>query len=1176
MLIEKMFEKDINRPINGVIQVEQDKEEVIKQEVSEYVITTELKKHFNKFFESYSDSFTTPTDNTGVWITGFFGSGKSHFLKMLSYLLENKNIDGKPTVEFFREKYNDELSFMNIVQSTSVPTETILFNIDVEGSMTKDDTAVLRVFAKMFYEHLGFYGADLKLAKLEQFITKRGKMDEFKEVFEEKNGEPWIETRENYVFFDQDVIDTLVEVLGISEEGARNWFDGTETADISIGQLVDEIKEYVDSKPKGFRLLFMIDEAGQYIGTNTSLLLNLQSLIEKLGSVCRGQVWVVATGQEALDDMIKVRTDEFSRIMARFNVRLSLTSSSVGEVIEKRLLTKTPEAYDNLKMVYDNNDSVLSNLYSLQSQKKDLKGYRSGDEFARVFPFVPYQFIIMKDVFNETRKKGHAGKHQSSGERSMLNGFQESAQKIQGRDEFALVPMYYFYDTLHSFLDTAIRSVIERAEKAAENNEGLNNFDVNLLKLLYLIRYIDDIPSNVENITILMADDLRVDKQDLREKVKKALDRLIGQNYVSRNGDVYVFLTDEEQDIARDIKNTEVDTSTIVSRIGDLIFNDIYRTKKYKYGKYNFDFNSGVDNQVIGATSLDAMKLHFMTVAADPNDLQEMRLISNSSNEEAIIILSDEYKYFEAMEMAEKIRKYVKQVNVNQKPTSVQKIITDKQNEARRLEKQVIDDIKEAIVQGKYYIKGEIVSIQGNDAVKKIDEALKYLVEHTYYNLNMIEENFDTDADIIAVLNGTNRTMEGLEYNIQAQNEIVKHLDLQHSMNMPTSMFDIQQKFSKKPYGWRESDIAGVVAQILVSQNAIIKYAGQTIKPNDYRMIGFLRKKSEIGQVKIQKRIGIDNYKINQTKAFLREYFDVMDLPNDEDGLITYITKKFNDQKMILQAYLNKNSQRHYPGYKQIKDGINYVGEVLNNQNDNIALVDKIVDLQDDLLDNKDDMRAVEQFYKTQFKLFETADNVLKQVHREKDYYVGNEMVEQAVTSMKQIVCYQDNYNYSRIPKLNEYIAVIKDAKFKLLSEKKQEVLNAIEQCLEVVNGKAKEDDSRLSGILNQARISFDNKKQEIENLDDLVVLEAKKQAVFNDTNRFVSMIEEILTPVTIKSEPSLKKEEHRNKETKEYYRQVIFPTRIIKSEEDVDKYLEELRSKLLGLIQNGDEIKLR
>lgn len=1175
MLIEKMFEKDINRPINGVIQVEQDKKDVIKQEVSEYVITTELKKHFNNFFESYSASFITPTDNTGVWITGFFGSGKSHFLKMLSYLLENKDIDGKPTVEYFRGKYDDELSFMNIVQSTNVPTETILFNIDVEGSMTKDDTAVLRVFAKMFYDHLGFYGADLKLAKLEQFISKRGKMDEFKSVFEQKNGESWEDTRENYVFFEMDVIDTLVEVLGMTEENAQHWFDGTESADISIGQLVNEIKDYVDSKPKGFRLLFMIDEVGQYIGTNTSLLLNLQSIIEKLGSVCRGQVWVVATGQEALDDMIKLRTDEFSRIMARFNVRLSLTSSSVGEVIEKRLLTKTLEAYDNLIMVYDNNDSVLSNLYSLQSLKKDLKGFCSGDEFARIFPFIPYQFIIMKDVFNEIRKKGHAGKHQSSGERSMLNGFQESAQKIQNRNEFALVPMYYFYDTLHSFLDTAIRSVIERAEKAVYNDEGLTEFDVNLLKLLYLILYIDDVPSNVENITILMADDLRVDKQQLREKVKKSLERLINQNYVSRNGDVYMFLTDEEQVIARDIKNTEVDTSTIVSRLGNLIFNDIYRTKKYKYGKYNFDFNAGIDNQVIGSTSLDAIKLHFMTVAADPTELQELKLITNSKNSEAIIVLSDDYKYFEAMEMAEKIRKYVKQINVNQKPASVQKIITDKQNEARRLEKQVIDDIKEAIVHGKYYISGEVVSIQGNDTIKRIDESLKYLVEHTFYNLNMIEENFDTDAEIIAVLNGTNRSMEGLESNAQAQSEIVKYLDLQHSMKMPTSMFDIQQRYSKKPYGWRESDIAGVVAQVIVNQNAIIKYAGQTIKPNDHRMVGFLRKKTEIGQVRIQKRIGIDNYKINQTKSFLREYLEVMDLPNDEDSLIAYIIRNFIDKKAEFQDYLNRNRQRHYPGYKQIQDGLFYVEKVLEKQNDNVALIDIILNLQDDLLDNKDDMKAVEQFYNTQFRLFENADNILSQLEREKDYYVGNELVEQAITSIKEIVRYQDSYNYSRIPKLNEYIAIIKDAKQALLEEKKQEVLNVIEQCFEEVQMKAQVNMDKLFGILNQARISFDDKKKEIETLDDLVVLEAKKQALFDVATRYITAMERALEPELVKLTHSVIEEDKPVKKVKEVYRQVIFPTKTIKNEEDIDNYLKELKSKLMGLIQNVDEIKL-
>lgn len=1169
-----MFEKDINRPINGVIQVEQEQADVIKQEVSEYVITTELKKHFNNFFDNYSESFDTPTDNTGVWITGFFGSGKSHFLKMLSYLLENKKIDGKPTVEYFREKYDDELSFMNIVKSTNVPTETILFNIDVEGSISKDDTAVLRVFAKMFYEHLGFYGKDLKLAKLEQFISKRGKLDEFKQVFEEKNGESWLESREDYAFWEDDIVETLVEVMGMSEEAAHHWFDGTETADISIAQLVNEIKEYVDSKPKDFRLLFMIDEAGQYIGTNTSLLLNLQSLIEKLGSVCRGQVWVVATGQEALDDIIKLRTDEFSRIMARFNIRLSLTSSSVGEVIEKRLLTKTPAAYENLSMVYDNNDSVLSNLYSLQTQKKDLKGYRSSDEFARIFPFVPYQFIIMKDVFNEIRKKGHAGKHHSSGERSMLNGFQESAQKIQEKDEFAVVPMYYFYDTLHSFLDTAIRSVIERAERASYNNEGLTEFDVNLLKLLYLIRYIDDIPSNVENLTILMADDIRVDKQVLREEVKKSLDRLINQNYVSRNGDVYMFLTDEEQDIARNIKNTDVDTSTIVSRLGNLIFNEIYKPKKYKYGKYDFIFNAGIDEQVIGSMTTDAIKLHFMTVAADPNDLQELRLITNSKDSEAIIVLSEEYQYFESMEMAEKIRKYIKQINVNQKPASVQKIIQDKQNEARRLEKQVIEDVKEAIVYGKYYIDGEVVNIQGNNVIKKIDEALKYLVEHTYYNLNMIEEYFDNDADIGAILNGSKTYLDGLEPNQQAQSEIINYLDLQYSTNRPTSMFDIQQRYSRKPYGWRESDIAGVVAQILVNQKANIKYAGQIIKPNDYRMVGYLRKKSEIGQVKISKRIGIDNFKLNQTKSFLREYFDVMDLPNDEDGLIAYIITSFKEKHSELNEYYDRNAISRYPGYSKIKEGLDLVAEVLKNQNDNVALIDCIINLQDDLLDNKDDMKDVEDFFQTQINLYENASNIFISTQKEKDYYEGNEDVKNAMILIEDIIRYRDNYNYSRIPQLNEAIAVINDAKVELLSVKKTELYSLIDQCLEEVVTKSKENSEKLSGLLNQARISFDNKKKEVNQLNDLFALEAKKQNIINDKDKFISRMEKDLQPIPpnpLQPAPGGEK-----KKIKEYYRQVIFPTKNIKNEEDIDNYLKELKFKLMNLISDGDEIKLK
>ena len=601
MRIQNMFQEDIDRKINGVVKVDQDASDVLVQELKEYVITRELKKHFITFFTNYGDSFREKTADIGVWISGFFGSGKSHFLKMLSYLLENKEVQGEKTVEIFRRKFADDLSTFTLIEEAAKGrTDTILFNIDIEGSINKDKTAVLRVFAKMFYNYLGFYGENLKVAKLEQFIARKGKTEEFRRVFEEINGGTWLESRDAFAFFEDDIVATLRQVLGMSESAAQNWFNGTETVETSIAQLVLEIKEYVDAQPDDFRLLFMIDEVGQYVGGDTDLLINLQSLVEKIGSECEGKVWVVCTGQEAIDEIIKARENEFSRIQARFKTRLSLSSSSADEVIQKRILLKTPEAEQDLEQVFTVNDSVLRNLFSFSGAILDIKGYGSADEFARNFPFVPYQFILMQKVFAEIRKHGNSGKHLSGGERSMLSGFQEAAQRIEDKDEFALAPFYLFYDTVHTFLDSSIRRVIERCERAAADGNGIEPQDVDVLKLLYLVRYVDDIKATLDNIVILMADDIRLDKITMRGKVQSSLDRLFSQSYIGRTGDVYNFLTDEEQDIAREIRNTPVDSAAITQRISDLIFGDIYTTKKFRYGRYDFPFDQMVDGMANG------------------------------------------------------------------------------------------------------------------------------------------------------------------------------------------------------------------------------------------------------------------------------------------------------------------------------------------------------------------------------------------------------------------------------------------------------------------------------------------------------------------------------------------------------------------------------------------------
>lgn len=389
MQLQCIYKSDINRNINGVIKVAQNDENSIKQELQEYIITRELRKHFNTFFNNYEKSLSYPTDKIGVWISGFFGSGKSHFLKILSYILSNDIVAGKRAVDYFSDKFDDPMMFAQLERCANVPTDTILFNIDSKSPINKDNTAILRIFAKVFYEYRGFYGDDLKVAKLEQFIEKSGKMNAFKAKFEEIHGESWENSREAFAFFEDDVVDSLVDSLGMSETAARNWFNGTETADMSIEQLVKEIKEYIDSRGKDFRLLFMIDEVGQYIGSDGSLMLNLQTIVEEIGSKCGGRVWVIVTSQEAIDSITKISGDDFSKIQGRFNTRLSLSSSSVDEVIKKRILAKTDNAANMLAINYNKNNAVLKNLFTFHDAVLDLKGYTSEYDFIETYPFVP-------------------------------------------------------------------------------------------------------------------------------------------------------------------------------------------------------------------------------------------------------------------------------------------------------------------------------------------------------------------------------------------------------------------------------------------------------------------------------------------------------------------------------------------------------------------------------------------------------------------------------------------------------------------------------------------------------------------------------------------------------------------------------------------------------------------
>jgi hypothetical protein len=1160
MKLQYIYKADINREINGVIKVAQDDERSIEQELREYIITRELRKHFSTFLNNYEKSLTEPTDKIGVWISGFFGSGKSHFLKILSYLLSNDVVAGKPAIDYFADKFDDPMMFAQLELCTKVPTETILFNIDSKSPINKDNTAILRVFAKVFYEHRGFFGDDLKVAKLEQYIERSGKTDAFKSKFKEVYGDSWEASRDVFSFLEDEVVETLIDVLGMSEPAARNWFNGTETADISIEQLVKEIKEYIDSKGKDFRLLFMIDEVGQYIGSDGSLMLNLQTIVEEIGSKCGGRVWVIVTSQEAIDSVTKVRGDDFSKIQGRFNTRLSLTSSSVDEVIKKRILAKTENAENMLRLSYSKNSAVLKNLFSFSDAVLDLKGYSSEYDFVETYPFVPYQFKLMQEVLVQIRKHGNSGKHLSGGERSMLSGFQEVAQAIEDKDENALVSFSLFYNTVHSVLDSTIRRVIDRCQVAAENHDGIEQYDVEILKLLYLIRYVDDIKSNVDNITTLMVDDIRADKINMRRQIQESLDRLLSQNYVARYGDTYTFLTDDEQDIERDIRNTPIDSTAIIKSISDIIFGDLYLSKKFKYGKYDFPYDQIIDETIIGQLT-GAVRLRILTVASDMYNAGDHALLMKSDVEnEAILVLSDKYPYFENLESAEKIRKYVMSRSVNQLPEAVQNIIRNKNQKASAYRKTAREHISSAILEAKVYVAGEIRGFKMSTVKDKIETALSALVESVYTKLDYIEHNFYDDNQILAILNAAGRqeVIGGRVdvYNLRAVEEIDQFLELQKVKKLPTSMGDIQSRFSAIPYGWREIDIAAAVASLVSIQKATLQYVGNTIHPTDKRIPDYLRRKTEIDKTLVARRTAIPESLMKNSREFLKEYFNTMDLPSDEDKLIAYVIDKFTDEREKLQNFLeHQYTMGSYPDKAVVEKGIKLCNNLLLQQKDNTALLNKMLTMEAEFLDFRDDMTYVFSFFKNQRTIFDSAVSMVNSLSAEREYLQAEQKATKALSQIKSIINMPKPYkNIADIPNL---IQKVENVYGQLLELKKQDVYSEIQAARAEIRQTAQISQEE---IVARAEDALEEKKKSASDAAALTQLDAMRIQIASIRQQYIKALMVTTDPeekVAIAPRSSLG-----------------YSTKL-KNETDIDEYVADIKVKLMEMLDGHDVLHI-
>lgn len=1063
MFLKEIFEKEIDRDIQGVIIVGQSEAENVAQELDEYVVTKELQKHFADFFLAYKKGIIGTTPKMGVWISGFFGSGKSHFLKILSYLLANKTVGNRKAIDYFAEdsltggkpKIEDQMVLADMKLAADTDTDVVLFNIDSksDGGGKQNKDAIVHVFLKVFNEMQGFCGAIPFLADLERKLTEEGQYNEFKQKFEEVYGEAWDDSRQDFDFIQDDVVQVLTEIDFMSEAAARNWCEkAAEPYQISIEDFAKRVKAYIDRKGSHHHVVFLVDEIGQYIGEDSKLMLNLQTVTEELGKECMGKAWIIVTSQQDIDAVTKVKGNDFSKIQGRFDTRLSLSSANVDEVIKKRILEKKETSAQTLRLLYGQKATIIKNLITFHDGVEK-KLYADENDFACVYPFVPYQFNLLASVLTSIRTHGASGKHLSEGERSMLAMFKESAMEYQECEVGTIIPFHAFYDALENFLDHSHRGVIIRAyENNIINPEHKEKvFLVDVLKVLFMIKYVDKVvAANIDNITSLMTSNMEDDRIALKEKVENALKVLTHQNLVQKNGDIYVFLTDEEQEINREIESQSVEMAEIIHKVSEMIFEDIFTDKKYKYpafnGRYSFHFNQIVDDRPYKSTQNFDIGVRILTPASDyDTDETTLRMVSGQGRE-VLAVLPDDRAFMDEIQRCLKIEKFLR-FNTSSALSKYENI-----KEAKRLEMRerysnaklfLTESFKEAVI----YVNGDRAQISAKEVSARISEALGRLVKTVYHKLDYIDVIMGED-DIRKLLKTSKQVTlnleGGKEPNIHALDDVLQYVAGNSRMHVKTSMKSIKDRFRKAPYGFVEDDVQWLVARLFKRGDLSFFMNGASVtmmNKDAEEIIHYITKKSFAEKLMTEERVRVADKDKKAVRDVLKELFHTSSPSDDEDTVMDFFIS-FADKLITELRFMKKDYGRaKYPGLKVMEEGIRIMSDIVQMQSP-AEFFQSISKNQDDLLDFAEDYEPIQAFFAGEQKgIFDKALLYLEKYDDSKTYIVDAEL-ENVVDAIRAIV--RKEKPFADIPKLPELLKQFTDAYTKVLDEQLAPVLDSV------------------------------------------------------------------------------------------------------------------------------------
>jgi len=568
--------RPIDRTIEKVIDYYAQEEERLAQEIAEYEVTENIENCFRKFLEAYGEGVRGgQVTEVGIWVSGFYGSGKSSFTKYLGAALDpTRTVHGKPFLDLLCERFpRNEIPAALRTIAKNYPTAVIFLDLGAEQLAESASAPVSTVLYFKVLQWAGF-SVEKKIAQLEFTLDRCGKYEEFKEMYRQQYGSAWEEIHNDPLIGVARAAEIVPAVLPNDFPTPESFRTLRFEVARDVRDLARDIIDICRRKTGHENILLLLDEAGQYVASRGELILNLDGLARNLKELGKGKVWIVATGQQTLTEIVEKaahNSAELNKLRDRFPISIHLDASDIREITRRRLLDKSEEGQKKLEALFrEHGQSMVT--HTRLSGTALFKGDPDATTFARLYPFLPQHFDLLLELIRTlARSTGGIGL------RSAIRVIQDvlvdksrvlgaDAVKLADREIGSLACVDDFYDTLRADIAKVLPHVITGVEKTAKIF-GPHSLETRVAKAVAALQPVETFPRTAENIAALLY--RKIGSPSLLDEVREALRKIASEKECGLIEDPqaggWLFLSDAVKPI-RDRRNSYTPTSGEVMR----------------------------------------------------------------------------------------------------------------------------------------------------------------------------------------------------------------------------------------------------------------------------------------------------------------------------------------------------------------------------------------------------------------------------------------------------------------------------------------------------------------------------------------------------------------------------------------------------------------------------------